>query len=112
MTDTAKIWLIVGIIAAVLLLIACGVTLACLGIFGVWQRGSGVTLDNFNRIETGMTYAEVTEIFGRPGDLSMETDLAGTKVEVYSWRATMGLGNATISFTDGLVASKFQFGLR
>jgi hypothetical protein len=111
-TNTAKTWLIVGIIAAVLLLIACIITLACLGIAGVWQSDSGVTLANFNRVETGMTYAEVSEIFGGPGDLSMETELAGTKMEVYSWRAKMGFGNATISFTDGRVASKVQFGLK
>lgn len=139
MTNTAKTWLIVGIIAVVFLLVALVIAIAYFGIIGLSGEESkgvtpsveapvtpdvetptpetpepsgGVTLANFKRVETGMTYAEVTEIFGRPGDLSMETELAGTKMEIYSWRAKMGFGNVTISFTDGRVASKAQFGLK
>jgi hypothetical protein len=112
-TNNAQIWLVVGIIAAAFLLFACVMTIACLGIIGTSEEkgvpdkpsaeapvapdvepptpetpepSGGVTLANFNRVEAGMTYAEVAEIFGRPGDLSVETKLAGAKVEVYSWR--------------------------
>jgi hypothetical protein len=138
-TNTAQTWLIVGIIAIVFLLVALVLAIAYFGIIvlsGEESKGvtpsveapvtpdvetpapetpepsGGVTLANFNRVETGMTYAEVSEIFGGPGDLSMETEIIGTIMEIYSWRAAAGFGNVTISFTDGRVASKAQFGLK
>lgn len=138
MTNTAQIWLIVGITVGALLLIACVITIACITIIATSddndvletpsaeapvspdvetptpetpRPSGGVTLANFERVKTGMTYAQVSEIFGAPGDLSMETDIVGTKMEIYSWRAATGFGNATISFRDGRVASKAQFGL-
>lgn len=139
MANAANTWLIVGIIAVVFLLVALVIAIAYFGIIvlpGEESKGAtssaeapatpeigtptpetpepsgGVTLANFKRVKTGMTYAEVSEIFGGPGDLSTETEMLGTKMEIYSWRATAGLGNVTISFTDGRVASKAQFGLK
>jgi hypothetical protein len=138
-TNTAQTWLIVGVIAVVFLLVALVIAIAYFGIIvlsGEESKGvtpaaetpvtpeietptpetpepsGGVTLANFNRVKTGMTYAEVSEIFGGPGDLSMETEIVGTKMEIYSWRAAVGFGNVTISFTDGRVASKAQLGLK
>jgi hypothetical protein len=137
--NTAHTWLIVGIIAVVFLLVALVIAIAYVGIIVLSQEeskgatpsaetpinpeigtptpetpepSSGVTLANFNGVETGMTYAEVSEIFGSPGELSMETEILGRKMEIYSWRAATGLGNATISFRDGRVKSKAQFGLK
>jgi len=71
----------------------------------------GVTLDNFTKIQTGMTYAEVCEIFGSPGEMMMQTEILGTTSETYSWDASSGFGNCTITFTNGKVQSKAQFGL-
>jgi hypothetical protein len=137
-TNTAKTWLIVGIIAAALLLIACVITIACLGIIGASEEkgkletpsveapvapeaetpppetpepSGGVTLANFNRVETGMNYAEVSAIFGAPGELTAQSELAGYKTEIYTWQATRGFGNATITFSNGKLMSKAQIGL-
>ena len=50
----------------------------------------GVTLANFTKVQTGMTYAEVCEIFGCPGELMMLTEILGTTSETYSWDASSG----------------------
>jgi hypothetical protein len=71
----------------------------------------GVTLANFTEVQTGMTYAEVCEIFGCPGELTMQTEIMGMTSEMYSWDASSGFGNCTISFMNGEVQSKAQFGL-
>ncbi len=138
MTKTAKIWLIIGIIVVAFLLIACVITIACFGIMGLSEEASkstvpspgtpvtprsetpvtetpepsgGVTLASFNKVQTGMTYAEVSEIFGGPGELTAQSEFGGYKSEIYSWEAAKGFGNATVSFMNGKVQSKAQIGL-
>lgn len=75
------------------------------------KPSGGVTLANFNRVQTGMTYAEVCEIFGEPGELMSQSELMGTKSEMYSWNASKGFGNCNVMLIDDRVQSKAQFGL-
>lgn len=136
MTKTAKIWLIVVIVVVALLLIACLITVACLGLIGMSgekstapsvetpvspsteapvteapQPSGGVTLANFNKIQTGMKYEEVASIFGDPGELTAQSEFGGFKSEIYSWDAEKGFGSASVTFMNGEVQSKAQFGL-
>jgi hypothetical protein len=71
----------------------------------------GVTMANFNKVQTGMTYAEVCGIFGGPGEMMAQSEFMGTSSEIYSWDASSGFGNCTITFMNGKVQSKAQFGL-
>jgi hypothetical protein len=122
MTRTAKIWLIVVLVVAVLAL-CCVVTVAAAvflaGVFNMDEitevaRGPGspsVTFANYERIETGMTYDEVAAIFGSPGVRTAQIQVGGAWLEFYSWKAVEG-GNATVTFKNGIVSTKNQNGLR
>ena len=122
MTRTAKIWLVIVLVALVLLM-CCVVTLA-VGIFlaGVFNvddivgvaQGPGsprVTLTNYERVQMGMTYDEVAAVFGGPGVRTAQIEVAGEWLEFYSWK-DIGDGHATIVFKNGRVSEKNQNGLR
>lgn len=75
-----------------------------------------VSLEEFNKIETGMTYAEVCEIIGGEGTLSSSVDIGmgnEYKTELYQWTGDGSIGaNANVSFQGGKVVSKAQIGLK
>ena len=118
MTRTAKVWLVI-VLAAVVALLCCVVTLA-VGIFlaGVFNvddivdvaQGPGsprVTLANYERVQIGMTYAEVAAVFRGPGVRTAQVELAGERLEFYTWK-DMANGQATITFKNGLVTDKAE----
>ena len=74
-----------------------------------------ITLEEFNQVETGMTYEEVVGIIGTEGTVMSESDITGDgqyKTTIYSWEGKGSLGaNANITFQAGKVVSKAQFGL-
>ncbi len=122
MTRTAKIWLVI-VLVAVALLLCCVVTLA-VGIFlaGVFNvddiievaQGPGsprVTLASYERVQIGMTYEEVAAVFGGPGVRTAQIKVGGEWLEFYSWK-DIGDGHATIVFKNGRVSEKNQNGLR
>lgn len=75
-----------------------------------------ISLDEFNRIETGMTYDEVCKIIGGEGVLTSSSDFGiddEYKTELYEWTGDGSIGaNANIMFQNGKVTSKAQFGLK
>lgn len=76
------------------------------------EDSSGVTLDNFQKIENGMTYEEVVEILGKEGELLSEAGSGQYKTEMYQWEAENGFGaNMNVTFQNGKVQSKAQAGL-
>ena len=52
----------------------------------VTQEQEKMTLEKFNKIETGMTYQQVVDIIGEEGTLSTESSM-----EVNQWRFTTGM---------------------
>ena len=60
------------ILLTVLLLSGCG--------------GNNITLEQFDSIEVGMSYDEVAEILGRPGELAFERDGFAHVYHVYHWQ--------------------------
>lgn len=74
-----------------------------------------ISLDEFNAIQTGMTYQEVFDIVGSRGEILSEVDL-GLGDEYYTvmfmWEGEGSIGaNANVTFQGGVVTSKSQFGL-
>ena len=69
-----------------------------------------MTLDEFNRIATGMSHDDVTGIVGSPGTLSAQSSVGGVTDEIYSWQGSGG-GNANVTFQNGSAIGKAQVGL-
>lgn len=78
---------------------------------GISSDSTKVTLDQYNQIQTGMTYEEVKNILGGEGQLSSETEIAGMNSQIYQWNGNSLGANCMITFSDGKVYSKAQFGL-
>lgn len=74
-----------------------------------------ISLEEFEQIQTGMSYQEVFDLVGSRGELLSEVDLGlgnDYYTAVYSWDGDGALGaNANVTFQGGYVTSKAQFGL-
>jgi hypothetical protein len=85
-------------------LISAAVLAACvgiaLGVIAMLPPRPGVTKANFDRIEKGMTRAEVNEVFGQEGWSYSIPRLR----RFHIWRHQDG-AHATLSFHDGRVTS-------
>lgn len=73
-----------------------------------------ITLDEFNKIQNGMTEEEVFEIVGGAGDILSESGDKGTDfyTVMYEYAGEDGFGaNASLMFQGGKLQNKSQFGL-
>lgn len=73
-----------------------------------------VTLATFNRIQTGMSFKEVTDILGPPDQLLSENNIGGVSNKMYQWDADSGGFGANMNaiFQDDKLVQKAQFGLK
>lgn len=72
-----------------------------------------LTEKKFKEIKDGMTYDEVVKIIGAEGSLMSETGEKGTDfhTEMYEFETDGFLSNATLTFQNGKLVNKAQFGL-
>lgn len=70
-----------------------------------------ITMDEFNAIESGMSYNEVVEIVGCEGTLMSSVDLMGINTSIYCWYGKDKISNANVTFQDDAVMGKAQIGL-
>jgi PBP1b-binding outer membrane lipoprotein LpoB len=68
---------------------------------------SNVNIDNFNKIEMGMSKFEVESILG-DGDSMVESAYEDYSMEVLTWKD--GVKVISISFSNGKVAAKVKVG--
>ena len=75
---------------------------------------AGVTMANFNRLQNGMTYAQVVQILGKEGEELSVMESGGVKIVLYKWDADEKDSGATMSafFKNGKLDSKLQFALK
>ncbi len=79
---------------------------------GFYNSEGSITLDEYNRCETGMTYEEVVKIIGEEGEPLAETEIVGINSSAYIWYGNGVTGaNAEMYFTDNKLTSKAQIGL-
>ncbi|MGD8720061.1 MAG: hypothetical protein PVH29_14730 [Candidatus Zixiibacteriota bacterium] len=121
MTRKAKIWLVVGVSAAVLFLY-CGAPFAGVLVYrelfdpdemfdmSMPSGNPNVTLANYNRIRAGMTHQQVTGILGGPGGTARHLETGGTRVEYWTWVGTDD-STITVIFKGGRVVAKRETGL-
>lgn len=69
-----------------------------------------LNLANFERVQEGMDLAAVQALLGPNGQAIAETEVAGSKAQVFSWKNPDG-SNAIVEFRDGKVTAKAQAGL-
>ncbi len=69
-----------------------------------------VTMAEYNRLQTGMTYQQAVEIIGAPGEELSRSELAGTLTVMYSW-SNLGGSNMNAMFQNNGLVNKAQFGL-
>ena len=70
-----------------------------------------ISLEQYNSIETGMSYDDVVGLLGGEGTLLSDTNISNSTSQIYQWSGSSLGSNATITFSDGKVMSKAQFGL-
>ncbi len=75
-----------------------------------------ISMDEFNQINQGMTYEEVSEIIGSEGELVSEVDIGmgeQYRTVIYTWYGDGVSGaNANFTFQGDKLVSKAQIGLR
>ncbi len=72
---------------------------------------SGVTMANYNRLRTGMSYSQVVKILGSGGTELSSNDIGGYHTVMYMWQGDGG-GNMNAMFQNGRLIQKAQFGLQ
>lgn len=71
-----------------------------------------ISLDEFNRIETGMTLVQVEEIIGGPGKVASSSEAGtGGPLVNYQWGGEELGANAVIGVRGDTVVAKTQIGL-
>jgi hypothetical protein len=71
-----------------------------------------VTKNEYEEVETGMSYEEVKDIIGEPGEELSSVEFPGIgKSVMYSWRND-NFSTMTAMFTGNRLVSKSQFGLK
>lgn len=98
-----------------------GLAIIIVGIIAIFSSVGGssdedgskcyITLEEFNRIENGMTYEEVKEIVGCDGTVNSDTEVMGTKMTIYSWYGKDGISNANVNIQNNKLINKTQIGL-
>ena len=102
--------------APALILIAA---LAIVGLLGAVALGpktsppppDGVTMFNYERLQTDMTYAQACEILGKPGTEISRGEIPGYVTVLYEWRGK-GMANLHAMFQNDKLINKAQFGLK
>lgn len=70
-----------------------------------------ITLDEYNQIETGMSYNKAKRIIGGEGEVFSEVDLGYGKTTIYVWYGDDGISNANVTVQDGKIIAKAQLAL-
>lgn len=71
-----------------------------------------ISFDEFQAIQTGMTYDEVVNIVGGEGELLSESSIAGYDTKMYQWDGDESFSSANVTIQNNAVVSKAQLGLK
>lgn len=98
---------------AILIVILLCIALACVIVFANETSPKNyITLEEFEKIETGMSYNDIVDIVGCEPKVLSESEIMGIKSTMYMYYGKDHISNANITVQDGKVKSKSQLGLR
>ncbi|MFK8847731.1 hypothetical protein [Streptomyces sp. Ac-502] len=80
------------------------------GLGGGQARKGSMTKAKYDRLRTGMPEKEALAVAGTC-EKNSDTDIAGSSATGYTCTAADGLGNASLTFSDGKLVAKAQAGL-
>lgn len=75
-------------------------------------RRAGVTMTQFEELQTGMSYEQACKVLGAEGEVITSNDLMGIKTVMYKWNGTTLTGNMNAMFQNDKLIQKSQFGLQ
>lgn len=75
------------------------------------QIDSNLNVVKFNKLETGMKYADVVKMLGSEGEVISDSDMSGVKTTIYKWSGASGAFVKAI-FQNGKLIDKVHTGLR
>lgn len=71
-----------------------------------------LTYENYLKIKTGMTYNQVVDVLdNHQGELYINSNYEGYTMSVYTWQNSSGLKCIIVTFDNGEVSAKSQYGL-
>lgn len=70
-----------------------------------------VTKADYEKIQSGMTLAEVEQLLGRPGEEINSNEIGGFKTQGFIWK-NQDFSNLTLVIQNGAVTSKAQTNLK
>lgn len=79
------------------------------------KKVNRLTIENFSRVQDGMTYAQVKRIIGPASEETLSSSAGvgtefATKLVMLTWKGSWG-ANCNVTFQDGRAIAKAQFGL-
>jgi len=78
----------------------------------VASNSTGVNMQNYLKLQNGMTYEQVVGILGEEGEEMSSNEIGGTRTVMYMWKAKgFGGSNMNAMFQDNALITKAQFGL-
>ena len=102
-----------GCLIAFFLIVAFFGIMVSMGSPGENQNPELITMEEYSKIQAGMTYDEVKEIVGSGGELTSTVSANGYTISIYSWYGNKTTGaNANVTFENGKVIGKAQVGLQ
>ena len=109
--ERAAIWWVAVITAGIVVgSVVCAVVAYAAGWF-VLTRHDVITLEEFERLETGMTVEQCNQIVGEQGVESFSANSFGQSDRVFAWQNSGGTV-VTAAFTNNRLHSKIQLGLK
>lgn len=75
------------------------------------SSGGSLTMDNYEKVKTGMSYDDVTDILGSKGTETRSSKVGTTESKSYKWEGDKYV-RIYVNFRDDKVTSKSQSGLR
>jgi len=75
------------------------------------EGSADINQAKFNKINTGMSYAEVKGVIGSDGEMTSESEIFNTKLASYRWKGKK-FSNIRASFKNDKLTNKYQSGLK